>query len=108
MLALTAIQRLNRDLADKLIEEAKRNSSAFVGTFVGIVNGKVVVTTDGLDELSRRLRQADPDPASGFWFEVGRDYNEVHEIWEVPGCRPPIGFRRRPAFTEYPRWPAGG
>ncbi len=79
-----SIQQLNRDLADKLVEDAKQDPSAFAGRFVGIVNGKVVVVTDDLNELGQRLRQADPDPASGFWFEVGRDYNEVHEIWHVP------------------------
>ena len=83
MSATTPIQQLNRDLADKLVEEAKQNPSAFTGKFVGIANGKVVVVTDDLNELGRRLRQADPDPANGFWFEVGRNYNEVQEIWEV-------------------------
>jgi hypothetical protein len=29
---------------------------------VGIVNGKVVVVADTLDEMSRRLDQIEPDP----------------------------------------------
>src|ERR1700722_393410 len=82
MSATTAIQQLNRDLADKLVEDAKQNPSAFKGKFVGIANGKLVVVTDDLNELGRALLQATSDPANGFWFEVGRDYKEVHEIWE--------------------------
>jgi hypothetical protein len=84
MSATNTIQQLNRDLADKLIEEAQRNpQSPGAVKFVGIVNGKVVVVTDDLDELGRRLRQAEPDPANHFWFEMGRDYSAVHEVWEA-------------------------
>ena len=79
----TAIQQVNRDLADKLIDEARQNPGAFTGRFVGIANGKLIVVTDDLDELGSRLRQADPDSANRFWFELGRDYQEVHEIWEI-------------------------
>jgi len=81
MSTTNTIQQLNRDLADKLVEEAKQNPFRFAGKFVGIVNGKVVIVTDDLDELGRSLRHADSDPANGFWFEVGRDYKEEHEIW---------------------------
>lgn len=83
-MATTNVQQLNRDLADKLCDEAKRDpKSPYHGKFVGIANGKVVVVTDNLSELGRCLRQSDPNPANTFWFEVDRDYNEVHEIWEA-------------------------
>ena len=83
MSSTKTIQERNRELGEKVLEEARQNPQAYPGKFVGIANGKVVVVTDELDELGRCLRQADPDPANCFWFEVGRDYREVHEIWEA-------------------------
>ena len=83
MSATNAVQQLNRELANKLIEEAKQNTSAFAGRFVGIANGKVVVVTDDLDELVRRLDEAEPDSTRTFWVEIGRDYSKVIEIWEM-------------------------
>lgn len=81
MPTLSAIQQRNRELADKLIGDTTQDPNA--GKFVGIANGKVVVQTDDLDELGRELERADPDPANTFWIELGRDYGEVHEIWEL-------------------------
>jgi hypothetical protein len=49
--------------------------------FVGIANGQVVVVTDDLDDLARRLRQAEPDPNKTLCVEASCDYDEVHEIW---------------------------
>jgi hypothetical protein len=83
MSTTTTIQQLNRDLADKVLEDARRDPAAFSGRYVGIANGKVVVSTDDLDELGRRLEQAEPDAAKTFWVEIGRDYDKVCEIWEV-------------------------
>jgi hypothetical protein len=76
------IQELNRELAEKLIEDGKTNPhSVYVGKFVGIANGQVVAIADNWDELARRLRQAEPDPRKTFGVEVGRDYDVVEEIW---------------------------
>ena len=75
---MPTVQQLNRDLADKILIDAERNPHAYPGKFVGIVNGQMVVVTDDLDELGRRLRQTDPDPTHQFWLELGRDYREVH------------------------------
>ena len=83
MSATNTIQQLNRDLADKLIEEAKQNPSAIAGKFVGIANGKVVVVTDNLDELGRQLEQAEPDASRTYVVEPGLELNKVHEIWEA-------------------------
>jgi hypothetical protein len=88
---LTPMQQRNRELADKLLEESKQNPSGFAGKFVGIANGQVVVVTDDLNELGSRLRNADPNPANSFWFEIGRDYTETHMIWEVASWRAPSG-----------------
>jgi hypothetical protein len=81
---MTPTQKLNRELADKLAEEAKQNpQSPYAGKFIGIANGQVVIVTDDLNELGARLRQADTDPANCFWFEGGFDYTQVQEIWEI-------------------------
>jgi hypothetical protein len=80
---LNTIQQLNRELADKLIQEAKQNPSAFAGTYVGIANAKVVVISDDLSEIVRQLKQTEPDPSMTFIVEPRRDYSKVVEIWEV-------------------------
>ena len=78
------IQDLNRDLARQINEETRQNpQSLYANKFVGIANGQVVVVADDPDELSRRLRQIEPDPKKCFGLEASRDYDEVHEIW---GC----------------------
>jgi hypothetical protein len=78
------IQELNRELADKLAEDGRRDpNAAYPGKFVGIANGQVVVVANDWDELDRQLRQLEPDPSKTFGVEVGRDYNVVEEIWTL-------------------------
>jgi hypothetical protein len=84
MLGVMSIQDTNRDLARRINQETRSNpQSAYVNKFVGIANGKVVVVADDLDEMTRQLRQIEPDARKCFWVEASRDYNEVHEIWEL-------------------------
>ena len=76
------VQQSNRDLARRINDEARRNpSSPYVGKFVGIANGQVIVVADSWREVSRRLRQIEPDPAKSFCIEASADYDAVHEIW---------------------------
>lgn len=76
------VQQLNRELAQKLVDEGRNNPrSVYSGKFVGIANGRVVAVADNWDELARRLRQMEPDAAKTFGVEVGRDYDEVEMIW---------------------------
>lgn len=78
------VQELNRELADKLACEGRADpASIYAGKFIGIANGQVVVVADDWDELARRLRQIEPDPAKTFGVEVGRDYDAVEEIWTI-------------------------
>ncbi len=82
MSAARTIQELNRDEARKIIEEARNDpKSAYLGKFVGIANGKVVVIADNWNELALQLRNAEPDPQKAFGIEVGLDYDAVQEIW---------------------------
>jgi hypothetical protein len=82
----STVQDVNRELARKINDEARKNpqQSPYANKFVGIANGQVVVVADDPDELSQRLRQIEPDPAKCFGVEASRDYDEVHEIWELP------------------------
>lgn len=78
------VRELNETLARKINEEARANpQSTYANKFVGIANGQVVVVADNRDEMSRRLRQIEPDPSKRFAVEASRDYDEVEEIWEL-------------------------
>jgi hypothetical protein len=82
MAGANTVQDRNRELARQINEEARQNpQSPYANKFVGIANGRVVVVADGLDEMSRRLRQIEPDPSKCFGVEASRDYSEVIEIW---------------------------
>jgi hypothetical protein len=82
MAAAKTVQELNRELAQKLIDEGLTNpQSPLMGKFVGIANGQIVVIADDWDEVYRVLRETEPDPTKTYGVEVGRDYNVVHEIW---------------------------
>jgi hypothetical protein len=72
----------NRELARQINEEALQNpNSPYVDKFVGIANGQVVVVADTAEEMSRRLRQIEPDLSKCFGVEASRDYSKVVEIW---------------------------
>ena len=84
MSGASTVQDLNRDLARRINEEARKNpQSAYANKFVGIANGQVVVVADNLDQMVRRLRQIEPDPTKTFCVEASRDYSVVEEIWGV-------------------------
>ena len=80
-----SILEINRELARKINEETRKNpdQSPYTNKFVGIANGKVVVVADTHSEMSRQLRQIEPDPAKCFGVEASYDYDEVVEIWEA-------------------------
>ena len=82
MSATNSIPDLNRELARQINAEARSNpQSQYANKFVGIANGQVVVVTDDLDDLARRIRQAEPDPSKTLCVEASCDYDQVHEIW---------------------------
>lgn len=76
-----SIKDCNRELARQINEEARTNpQSPYANKFVGIANGQIVVVADNADELSRKLRQIEPDLKKCFGLEADRDYDEVHQI----------------------------
>jgi hypothetical protein len=75
-------QELNRELADRISAEARRDpQSPYVGQSVGIANGQVVVVVDSMEEMIQRLRQVEPDPTKTFSVEASRDYDDVVDVW---------------------------
>ncbi|MBI3822360.1 MAG: hypothetical protein HY289_06740 [Planctomycetes bacterium] len=78
-----SIAQLNRELGEQVLDEARRQPNAYTGKYVGIANGKVVVVTDDLNDLLKRLKHVEPDPSKTYCVELGRDYSKVYEIWEV-------------------------
>jgi hypothetical protein len=85
MSAINKTQKINRELARQINQEALKNpESPYANKFVGIANGQVVVVADDPDDLARRLRQAEPDPAKTFWVEASRNYDQVDYIWSLP------------------------
>ena len=81
MSATNAIQQLNREAADKVLQEAKDNPQVYAGKFVGIASGKVVIIANRLDEIGPRLRQVEPDRSKTYWIGIGADGSEVQYIW---------------------------
>jgi hypothetical protein len=79
-----SIQQRNRDLADKLYDEAQRNpQSPYAGKKLGIANGLVVIVADDWNEIARQLRQTEPDPTRTFCIDMAADYTTPQEIWEI-------------------------
>jgi hypothetical protein len=75
------VYEINSKLARKINEEARRDpKSPYAGKFVGIANGQVVVVTDNLDDLARRLEAIEPDPMRTFCVEASADYDSVYEV----------------------------
>jgi hypothetical protein len=77
-----SVTELNREVADRINEEALKDpSSPVAGKYVGIIDGQVVVVGEELNEVMKRLRATGTDPSRMFCFEAGRDYSQVVEIW---------------------------
>jgi hypothetical protein len=77
-----SVTELNREVADRINEEALKDpSSPLAGKFVGIIDGQVVAVAGELREVMRQLRASGVDPRRMFCFEAGRDYSRVEEIW---------------------------
>jgi hypothetical protein len=78
------VQKQNRALAERINLEARSNPrSDYVGKFVGLANGQVVIVADSLEEVAQRLHQVEPNPQRAFCLEAGLDYEAVQSIWEV-------------------------
>jgi hypothetical protein len=70
---------------------------------VGIANGLVKMVADSLEEMARRRKQIEPDPAKCFSGGASRDYAEVVEIWGMgKGVRNQIDVRSIWFLTPFP------
>ncbi len=77
------IAEINREVGEWVLGDAKRNRPAYAGRFVGIANGKVVIATNDLNELARKLDEAAPEPSATYSVILDYDYNKAFEIWEA-------------------------
>jgi hypothetical protein len=80
---MPTVKEINRELAEKIVAQAQRDPRAYSGKFIGLANGQIVVVTDDLDELDRRLDQAEPDAAKTYIVDLGLDSSKVYNIWEI-------------------------
>jgi hypothetical protein len=84
MSSLEEVQKANRELAQRINDEARNDPySPYAGKFVGIVNGQVVVVADDPKSLYHRLAEIEPDHHRAFWVEAGHDPTKIEYIW---GC----------------------
>lgn len=82
MPTLVDIQQRNRELAERISQEARSNpQSTYTGKYVGIANGQVVSVAESFEDGLRLLRRAEPDNTRTFLLEVGADYSKVEYIW---------------------------
>jgi hypothetical protein len=82
MSSLEEVQKTNRELAQRINDEARNDPhSPYVGKFVGLANGQIVVVADDLPNLYHRLKEIEPDPRRAFWIEASRDPDKIEYIW---------------------------
>ncbi len=82
MPSLEEVQKLNRELAQRINDEARNDPrSPYAGKFVGIANGRVVVVTDDPESLYHRLQEVEPDPRRVFGVDAGHDPDKVEYVW---------------------------
>jgi hypothetical protein len=82
MFSLEEVQKVNRELAERINAEARNDPhSPYTGKYVGIANGQVVVVTDDEESLYDRLEEIEPDSRRVFGVEASRDYTKVEYIW---------------------------
>jgi hypothetical protein len=82
--AMLTIQETNRELADKVVVEAKHNPQAYPGKYIGIANGKIVIVSDDLDEVDDKLDEVEPDSAKTYLVDLTHDVGKVEYIWRLP------------------------
>ncbi len=81
MSSLEQVQKANRELAQRINDEARNDPhSPYAGKFVGIANGQVVVVTDDPESLHYRLAEIEPDPRRVFGLDAGHDPAQVESI----------------------------
>ena len=80
---MPTIEETNRELADKVVAEAKQNAQAYPGKYIGIANGKVVIVSDDLDAVDDELDAVEPDSARTFIVDLTHDVNKIEYIWRL-------------------------
>lgn len=72
------------ELARTISRDARDNpASPYLGKYVGILDGQVVVIADSPEDGLRELRKIAPDRSRGLLIDASIDYDAVHEVWVV-------------------------
>lgn len=72
MVTPSTAQDLNRELAQRILSDSRTDpQSPYIGKFIGLASGQVVVVADNWDELAQQLRQIEPDPQKAYWLKWG-------------------------------------
>lgn len=73
---------VNRRIAQQINAEALRDpTSPYAGKFLGVVDGKVAVVADSLNQLGEGLRRIGAKPGEAYCIHAGHDYSQVGYIW---------------------------
>jgi hypothetical protein len=70
--------QLNQQVAEQICEGRPANGRQFkLGSYVALLDGKVVVVAGDLDAALQGLRELDPNPERGMVFEVATPVMDV-------------------------------
>ena len=80
---MPTIEEINRQLADKIVAEAKQNPQAYPGKYIGIASGQIVIISDDLDAVDDRLDEVETDSSRCFIVDLTVDENRIEYIWRA-------------------------
>jgi hypothetical protein len=77
-------QAQDLELAQRISREARADpASPYAHTYVGVLDGKVVVIADSAEQGLRVLRSIDANPERGLLIDASVDYDAVHDVWRA-------------------------
>ena len=80
---MPTIEEINRELADKIVAEAKQNPQMHPGKYIGIANGQIVIVSDDIDAVDDRLDEVEPDSRRVYIVDLTLDEDKVEYIWRA-------------------------
>lgn len=80
---MPTIDEINRQLAERIVAQARQNPQSYPGKFIGIANGQVVIVSDDIDAVDDKVDQVEPDPARTYIVDLTLDENKIEQIWRT-------------------------
>ena len=82
MVSVSSTRQKSLELARAINREARSNpKSRYVGKFVGIARGHIVVVADSMPQCLDVLERAEPDRLERLCVEASADYEGPHAVW---------------------------